>query len=213
MVSSMTRTERPSEFLYKATLRKQYGLTPSMIDELGEPDEYVDNPHYASGPMASLYRIDRVLGYLNQNRDRVERAKESRPKRSAAAQKVQERKRAERLRQEEEERTAEERQFAEWRRQASEWLDRQPITCQTPFSPTLIEDAQKEFGFKAGRPYWEQAGLRSYVRYNLTNFRELLKMARRYEWYPVIHDMLRQRVDQVVTKAILEWRPLVEEAV
>ncbi len=95
----MTKTERPKEYVYKATLRNQHGLTPSMIDELGEPDEYVDNPHYVTGPMASLYRVDRVLTYLDQNRDRVERTKESRVKRSAAAQKVQERKRAERLRQ------------------------------------------------------------------------------------------------------------------
>lgn len=211
MVKSMTKPERPKEFGYKATLRKQYGLTPSMIDELGEPDEYVENPYYATAPMATLYRIDRVKAFLAQNRDRIEQAKESRVKRSEAAKKVQEQKRAERLFQEEEERTAEDRKFAEWRRQASEWLDRQPITCQTPFPPTLIEDAQKEFGFKAGRPYWEQAGLRSYVRYSLTNFRELLKMARRFEWYPVIHEMLRQRVDAVALKAILEWPPQVEE--
>jgi hypothetical protein len=73
------------EYVYKSTVAKVYGLTPSMIDELGGPDEVCENPHYRNGPLASLYRVERVEAWVEQNRERVEKAKERRAKRAAAA--------------------------------------------------------------------------------------------------------------------------------
>ena len=43
------------KYCYKITLKRQYGLTDSWIKRLGEPDKQVANPHYSSGPPASLY--------------------------------------------------------------------------------------------------------------------------------------------------------------
>src|SRR5690349_1630057 len=92
-------TSREKQFVYKSTLSKGYGLTPAMIEELGEPDKLCDNPHWSSGPPASLYRVKRVEAWIEGNEERVERARASRVRRSAAGTAVQEMKRGERHRQ------------------------------------------------------------------------------------------------------------------
>lgn len=46
---------RPN-YKYKTTLIRELGWTNNLIREyLGEPDLYVKNPHYKSGPWSSLY--------------------------------------------------------------------------------------------------------------------------------------------------------------
>ncbi len=56
-----------AEYIYKTTLKKEYGFTDAMIAHLGEPDKHVQNPHFRSGPRASLYRRDRVLAWIEQH--------------------------------------------------------------------------------------------------------------------------------------------------
>ena len=65
-------TTRDPEYLYayRSAVREEYGLTDAMIDELGPPDESVPNPHYRS----------RVEGWIAQNPERVQKAREHRTK-------------------------------------------------------------------------------------------------------------------------------------
>jgi hypothetical protein len=199
MTSITTRTKRPKEYVYKSTLRSEYGLTPSMIDELGEPDEFVENSHYKSGPAASLYRIDRVEAWLAANQERVEKAGESRVRRSAAAKKRHDEKRAKEL--------AERRREAALRReQAEEWVRTVAITCQTPLPPTLIADAKQRYTFRVGRQYWEQPAVHAYVRHHLTNYDVLRNQPPLREWRSECYHLLRNRVDEVVAQAVLAWK-------
>src|SRR5688572_29020268 len=100
-----------------------------MVRELGEPDEYCDNPHWRTGlNPASLYRIEPVEGWIEANQGRVDKARASRVKRPAAAKAAHDQRRARR-----------------WRA-AQEWLEGLPITVGT--LPTgLLDDARQRFGF------------------------------------------------------------------
>ncbi len=69
----------------KATLRKRFGLTRSLIAELGEPDLHTDNPNRRSGPPAGLYAVPRVEAFLRQHREALEAAEQQRGRRKAAA--------------------------------------------------------------------------------------------------------------------------------
>ncbi|AWM39842.1 hypothetical protein GobsT_17870 [Gemmata obscuriglobus] len=88
--SQCCRDEREKPFVYKSTLSKTYGLTPATINELGEPDKFCDNPHWPDGPPSGLYSIQRVEFWVGANQERVDRARESRVRRSAAAKTMQE---------------------------------------------------------------------------------------------------------------------------
>jgi hypothetical protein len=66
--------EDERQYVYKSTVMREYGLTPSMVEELGPPDDYCENPHYRSGPEASLYRVERVEQWVEANKERVEKA-------------------------------------------------------------------------------------------------------------------------------------------
>lgn len=71
-----------STYLYQTTLRQKLGLTPAMIEELGEPDLIRPNPRCPNTWPAKLYRADKVKAWLKQNQDRLERARSKREARS-----------------------------------------------------------------------------------------------------------------------------------
>src|SRR5262249_25946007 len=151
-------------YVYKSTIRTEYGLTPSMIRELGPPDEYVENPHYRSAPEASLYLLERVEAWIAKNPDRLEKAKASRAVRSARAKKAYEERRA-RQRQAENERLL----------IGKEWVKTLNIVVHKPFPMDLAEKAEKRNKFRTGVPLLEQRGLHSFVRHRLTNYERLLR--------------------------------------
>jgi hypothetical protein len=169
------------QFVYKSTLTSTYGLTPIMVAELGEPDKVCENPHWKSGPSASLYCVDRVETWVAANKERLQRAKESRVRRAAAAKAVWDAKRGER------------------RRKAEEWVNTVPIEV-APLPDTLIEDARRR------HPNLTEKGLRAHVRHRLTNYESLLGRVRRHEFEEVLYPALRERVDAAVGRALDEWR-------
>ncbi|MEI7776626.1 MAG: hypothetical protein WCK17_17845 [Verrucomicrobiota bacterium] len=69
----LVRNTTMQSYVYKSTLRKKYGLTPSMIEELGEPDKRVPNQNYRSGPRASLYKVERVEAWIEKNLERIKK--------------------------------------------------------------------------------------------------------------------------------------------
>lgn len=74
--------EQSRAYIYKSTVRAEYGLTAKMIEQLGPPDKTCVNPNYRSGPHASLYLRDRVERWVADNHTEVEKV---RAKRSNAA--------------------------------------------------------------------------------------------------------------------------------
>lgn len=181
------KTKNPKKFVYTSTLRTAYGLTPSMIEEIGPPDKIVDNPHYRVAPDAGLYSIARVEAWIAANQSRVEKAKASRVNRSAASTKVHEAKRAER------------------RRKELEWANGVEIHCRKPLPTTLVTDARRRFTFSKRGELLEQKALHAHVRGAFTNYEDLLGKVRDAEFAEELRPLLRQRVDAVVTDALLEW--------
>jgi hypothetical protein len=176
------------EYVYKSTLSRVFGLTPSMIQELGSPDRYCMNPHWRSGPEASLYRTERVEGWVAANKERVEKARASRARRSAAMKAVQDRKRAERF------------------EQATGWARSVEIALQRPLPATLLDDARQCYRFSSHVDPLEGKAVRAYVRHRLTNYDSLRWGLRRHEFGEEVYRLLRERVDAVVEAALTEWK-------
>ena len=121
---------------------------------MGEPEKFSDNPHWSSGPPASLYSVKRVEAWVEANKERVEAARDSGVRRSAAGTAVQERKRIER------------------HRKAQEWADTVRIEVAS-FPATLTEDARRRHSNLT------EKGFRAHVRHRLTNYESLLRQADR----------------------------------
>jgi len=174
-------------YVYKATLRTVYGLTPRIIEELDPPDEYCVNPHYQSGPPANLYLIERVEAWIDEHKDEVEDARASRAKRSASAKAVHDKKRVERY------------------RTAEEWVNGLAITVSSPLPRTLLEDAHKCFALGRDKNCLKDKGLHAYCRHRLTNYESLLRKLYENDFSGDLYPLLRKRVDAVVMAALLEW--------
>ena len=184
----MPKKAKEKPFVYKTTLSKEYGLTPSMIAELGSPDEYCKNPHYKSGPMASLYRIDRVKAFIAANVERVEAAKASRVKRSAALLAFHERRRVEE------------------RRRTLDWAANVPIEVYEPLPTGMLEVARFKRPFAANTELIEQKALHAFVRHDLTNYDHLRYQLRDRPGSTEAYHLIRQRTDTAVLTALRLWQ-------
>ena len=184
-------------YVYKATLNKVYGLTPGMIAELDPPDKTCENPHYAYGPEACLYLIERVEAWIEANKERVEKARADRGRRSEAMKAALRKKNAERLRQ------AEERLEA-----ATEWVRSLPIVVRQPLPGSVLDDAKKRRpnNFVGHADPLKERALHSYVRHRLTNYEKLLQELYAQEFSFRLYPLLRERVDAAVRAALVEWQ-------
>jgi hypothetical protein len=184
MEGPIVRGTKTREYVYKSTLRKVYGLTPRMIAECGPADKTRENPYYRNGPDASLYLIERVEAWIEANKERVEKARASRGKRSEAMKTVHDKKRAERLRKEE------------------AWVSGVQITVADPLPDSLLKDA----GFISHRDPLEAKGVHAHVRHRLTNYHSLLAELNEREFSGDLYLLLRKRIDAVVTAALVKWK-------
>jgi hypothetical protein len=176
------------QFVYESTLRRVYGLTPNMVQELYPPDLYRDNPRYTSGPLASPYRLDRVEAWVERNQERLHRARLSRARHSAAAKAAHDRKRA-----------------ARWQA-ATEWLQGLPIVVERPLPAALFEDASKCYGMRGDVGCLAERGLHAYVRHRLSKYDSLLRQLYGQEFSQDLYPLLRERIDGRVGEALVEWK-------
>src|SRR6185369_8921332 len=63
-----------SDYITKSTVKSDYGLTDSMLKELGEPDKLAPNPHYRSSAPMQLYLRERVEKWAAENVERIAKA-------------------------------------------------------------------------------------------------------------------------------------------
>jgi hypothetical protein len=175
-------------YVYKTTLRTVYGLTPRMIEELDPPDKYCDNPHRPSGPLANLYLIERVEAWIDEHNEEVAKARASRARRSAAAKAVHDKKRAERF------------------QAAADWVRGLAIRVHSPLPKTLLEDAHRCYTLRGDADCLNEKGLHAYCRHRLTNYEALLRELYQNEFSGDLYPILRERVDAVVTAALLEFK-------
>lgn len=184
---------------------RDYGLTPSMVDELGPPDDYCDNPYYARGATASLYRVERVEKWVSENEDRLEKAKANRAKRSAAAAVRREARLAEKCKVEAKETEDRRRAAAEDRRRAREWGKTLNITLDASLPETLIEDARKKSMFRGCENVLEERALVAHVRHEYTNHDLIRKGLKREECSQAMYNELRASADEVAKAALKKW--------
>lgn len=182
-------------YVYKTTLRKVYGMTPKMIEELGEADKYVTNPNWKTGPYeASLYLIERVEAWVEENQDRLVKAKASRAIRSAAMKAVHKEKQEQRRREEQER-----------LRKGRAWADKVEVVVKRPLPKTLLVDARryKDFGRTVVAP--DDRKLRNHVRHKYTNYHLLLHEIGPWEVRGEVYEHLRKRLDAIVEEVVVEW--------
>jgi hypothetical protein len=191
-IDTTETTDAEPEYVYTSTVRKKYGLTPGMIDELGPPDRIVENPHYSRGD-AYLYRVERVEAWVAQNPDRLEKARAQRVNRSAAAKKAHERRQQDKLRQQDEEQRRRERLVTE-----------AAVTVR-PFPDTLLDDARATFRVDAQTGTLTRRQLVAHVRQNLTNYLDLLRGLRDDRAYYALSDMLQRRVNSTIENSLRHW--------
>lgn len=200
---ALQKTRDDNDYVYESTVRREYGLTPGMIAELGPPDEYCENPHYRRGPLASLYRVGRVKAWVSKNQERVDKAKAERPKRSAAAKAAFERLRAA-------EAQAREERRRELQRAVEESLSGLELIVRS-LPDTLLADARrtykfkKDFQFQRNDGCLKQKALRAYILHSLTNFHQLMSGFCKHNLRWSLHDALLKRFDVAITGALKKW--------
>lgn len=73
-----------SDYITKATIKADYGLTDSLIKKLGEPDKVVPNPHYRSSAPMQLYLRERVEQFVEDNAETIKKILARRKKQAEA---------------------------------------------------------------------------------------------------------------------------------
>jgi hypothetical protein len=184
---TLVRNTTELRYVYKTTLNKTYGLTPSMIEELGEPDKCCTNPHYQSAPEACLYLIERVEAWVEENQERLKKAQENRPIRSAAMKGVHANQRAVR-----------------WQK-ALEWVEQLSIRVNRPLPTTLLADVRKQFTIPDHVDLLKTKAIHAHVRHRHTNYESLLQELYQQEFSSVLYPLLRQRIDPMVKFAFARW--------
>lgn len=202
---TLVRNTTKLHYVYETTLRMTYGMTPSMIQELGEPDKVVTNPHFQSAAPGCLYLVDRVEAWVDENQERIKKARESRSRRSAAMKGVHRKKRAERRRLEQQQMRLEEERFSK----EQEWLQTLPITIVKPLPTTLMSDAMRYRNQYGHSPTNPERAILNHVRHRYTNYHTLLKEIETKEFPYRLHPLLRQRVNAVVMEVLTEWKATV----
>lgn len=176
------------QYVYKTTLRDVYGLTDRMIAELGDPDKYTKNPHWRSGPMASLYLIERVEAWCDANRARINDILEKRAARQRAAKRAVETKYI---------------ALIHWAETAE--IELEPLAS--------YEDAWKSAETYYSGSSWHDrydgvsfGGVIAYMRHNCTNYDRLLRQIDGKVGTHEAYQILRGRVDDLVEKWLNEAR-------
>jgi len=200
----MTEKDQESnrrKYMYRTTLRELYGLTDTMLRELGEPDLEVPNPHYRSGPPASLYLIARVELWIEQNADRVQKARERRQKRSARMTAVAQERSAKLL----------------------AWARAVPIVvAPLPGLGALqrqVEESFLDFALERGRAIdfnMSPNAIVAYVRHNLSNYEELLDQIKGQVGVDTAYLTIRERCDRAIRAALEQkagWSALLRDHV
>lgn len=184
---TLVRNATLLRYVYKTTLSKVYGLTPSMIGELGKPDKLCVNRYYRSGPSASLYLLERVEAWIEDHKERVEKARSSHAARSNAMKAVHDQKRAEQ------------------RRREQRWVKSVPIKLTTPLPATLFDDVRKHYTIPNHVDLLKTKAIFAYVRHWQSNYETILKELRKRDFSSELYTILRQRIDRRVKKAVNDW--------
>jgi hypothetical protein len=176
------------KYVYKSTLSKEFGLSPSLIDEIGEPDKFVPNPHYRSGPEASLYAVERVEQWIQANQDRVDEARAARAKRSESARRVHEKRRSEK------------------RVKALDWVRHVPLEIDA-LPEDLLSKAQKHYGLRKQIHIRTEKGLLAFVRRYLSNYGRLRSEISDHDWWvqDELYAELRSRIDNETKRRLVKW--------
>lgn len=180
--------QQGNEYVYKSTLTRKYGLPQSLINELGEPDKYVSNPHYRSGPEATLYLVERVEKWIEENQDRVDKVRATREKRSKAARLAHNKKREMK------------------RKRALKWIRRAPLKI-VDLPDDLMAKAAKHFGLRKQSDMPSEKGLLAYIRHHLSDYDRLRSAIKQREGW--LHDELyaelRTRIDSEAQCRLKKW--------
>jgi hypothetical protein len=177
-----------TDYIYKATLKKAYGLTDSWIERLGEPDKIVPNPYYSSRK-SYLYLRARVEMFIDEHQDEYKKLLAGRAERSARARTVMSRRVDDLL---------------DWAEGVELIISRLPekmetlkLRTETSFTGFyLSERGDADFTMSPN-------AIIAYVRHELTNYEELLREIGNKPGCRQAYIIIRDRVDNAIEKRLL----------
>lgn len=182
-----TVTKLRKQFVYKTTLTRTYGFTPKLIAELGAPDLTVTNKHYRHGPPAQLFAIVRVEAFAEKHKEELARLAAGRQKRQAASKKAVDTK----------------------RKATVEWARKVIIKVVIPGDVeqrARSHYAAQDWGWsnEGAGGYVNFNGVLAYCRHNCTNYEELLLTLFGKPGSDDGYQILKDRMNSAVDKALRE---------
>jgi len=178
-----------TEYVYKTTLKKTYGLTDSWIKRLGEPDKVVPNPCYRS-KQSYLYLRRRVEAFIDAHQDEYDKLLEGQAARSAKMQLVADRRTQELL---------------TWAQDSSVQVAGLPHQLDR-LKQHVVNDFQTFQIFN--HPNWDgeftmsAKAIIAYVRHTLTNYEALLAEIEGKPGCHAAYQVIRARVNAIVEKEL-----------
>jgi hypothetical protein len=180
-----------TQYVYKTTLAKTYGLTPKLIALLGPADKEVPNRHHRSGPPSLLYAVDRVEQFVTEHAAEVADAASRRKARSESAA----------------------RGVVTKTTKLIDGIDEIGLTwSELPRKyQTLLDRAASHavarYGAAAHTPGY--AGVVATVRHEFTNYDELLRLIHGKVGSSAAYESIRSRLDDEIEAKLAERYPRV----
>lgn len=166
-----------SELIYTATIKRLYKLPESWIKRLGNPDEYVTNPHYRTGPKAQLFSRLRVELLIEENAEEYQKMLERSEKRRENMTVVMQKKKTDLV----------------------DWARNVPINIGS-FQRRKIEEEANEYFSMCNEDFTvaNRNGIVSYLRHNYTNYEILMNKIEGKVGCWAAHQIIKQRVNDIL---------------
>lgn len=181
--------EEKPVFIAKSTVKEKYFLSDSWLNKLGEPDNTVPNPHHRSGPPRRLYLEERVIRFIEDNREEYDAWLQKRSRLSTAQKYVAKVKHD---------------KTVFWAQNVEIRVHKLPadliVAAQRHFEQNALE--RDDFGFDEGKVNFR--GVMAYVRHQKSNYDALWQSLKEMYGRQDAFDVLAERVREACVRKIVE---------
>lgn len=169
----MKQQEASDLFMSKAQIREEFDLNDHLIAQMGEPDTTKVNPHFRCAEPMKLYRRARVVQFLHDNAEAVQKLHDrQQQRRRGGARPLSPREKREQFQAACLERVAREEQ-----RFIAQQVTRFKI-AEVPNREQLVKEVQDFYGRSSAEAVTERA-ICSYVRHHYSNYEQILRLLRK----------------------------------
>ena len=192
-------TEVTSDYIYKTTAKKVYGMTDKMLIALGKPDKLVPNPHRKT-QKAALYLRQRVTEWIDANQGWWKQEVDKRAERSARSRQAADNKRQKTI---------------AWAETIVIITDPLPVSFAKLAQETT--DRGNERLYEQGRFYDQyilsSSAVVAHLRHMYTNYESLLQELEGLVGTAEAYMIIRQRCDALITERLTLQYPTWERLI